>query len=202
MITIGLTGGIACGKSTVSSIIAEMEIPTLDADQVAREVVAPGSEGLTEIQRQFGDDICLDNGELNRPKLREIVLADSKKRKLLESITHPRIFMKMHEWQHTQERLGHPVVLVEAALMVETGSYKLYDAVIVTTCSATLQLSRLMARNQVSQQMAQQWIDSQMPISEKEAIADVVIQNNGTLRELEIETQNAWNHLLSKVTSD
>ena len=202
MITIGLTGGIACGKSTVSSIIAEMGVPTLDADQVAREVVAPGSEGLAEIRRHFGDDTCLENGELNRPKLREIILADSKKRKILESITHPRIFMKMREWQHTQEQLGHPVVLVEAALMVETGSYKLYDAVIVTTCSATLQLSRLMARNQVSQQMAQQWIDSQMPLSKKEAIADAIICNNGTLAELEIQTQDSWNQLMSALTSD
>ena len=202
MIKIGLTGGIACGKSTVSNIIAEMGIPTLDADQVAREVVAPGSEGLAEIQRHFGDDIRLENGELNRPKLREIIIADSKKRKILESITHPRIFMKMREWQHTQEQLGHPVALVEAALMVETGSYKLYDAVIVTTCSAALQLSRLMARNQVSQETAQQWIDSQMPLSEKEAIADVIICNNGTLAELEIQTQDSWNQLLSALTSD
>ena len=201
MINIGLIGGIACGKSTVSSIIAQMGVPTLDADQVARDVVASGSEGLAEIQRHFGDEICLENGELNRPKLREIIIANSEKRKILESITHPRIFMKMREWQHTQEQLGHPVALVEAALMVETGSYKLYDAVIVTTCSATLQLARLMARNQVSQETAQQWIDSQMPLSTKEALADVVIQNNGTLDELEIETQNAWTLLLSKLTS-
>ena len=199
MLKIGLTGGIACGKSTVSGIIARLGVPVLDADQVARDVVAPGSTGLAEIQRAFGADICLENGELNRPKLRDIIIGDSAKRTTLESITHPRIFMRMLEWQQTQEKLGHPVTLVEAALMVETGSYKLYDAVIVTTCSPDIQRSRLMTRNQISQETAQQWIDSQMALSKKEAIADVIIHNDGTLAELEMHTQNAWTLLLDNM---
>ena len=202
MLKVGLTGGIACGKSTVSSIIAQLGVPVLDADQVARDVVAPDSDGLAEIQRHFGNDICLENGELNRPKLRDVIIADSKKRTLLESITHPRIFMKMLEWQQTQERLGHPVTLVEAALMVETGSYKSYDAVIVTTCAPDIQRSRLMARNQITLDTAQQWIDSQMPLSEKEAIADVLIYNDGTLDELDAQTRDVWSQLLDTLASN
>lgn len=202
MLKIGITGGIACGKSTVSSIIARLGVPVLDADQVAREIVAPGSTGLTEIQKAFGNDICLEDGTLNRPKLRGIIIADPNKRKVLESITHPLIFMRMLEWQQTQKDLGHPVTLVEAALMVETGSYKMYDAVIVVTCSPNVQLSRLMTRNQVPQETAQQWINSQMPLAEKEEVADLVIHNNGTIAELDMQTKDAWTNLLGNLTSD
>ena len=201
MLKIGLTGGIACGKSTVSGIIATLGIPVLDADQVARDIVTIGSEGLFEIRQHFGEDICLDNGELNRPKLREIIIADPEKRQVLESITHPKIFMNMLKWQQRQQQQGCHATLVEAALMIETGSYKMYDAVIVTTCSVENQLSRLMARNKVSQEIAQQWINSQMPLAQKEAIGDVVIENNGTLTDLHEQTTNAWNQLLNKLQS-
>ena len=108
----------------------------------------------------------------------------------------------MLEWQQTQKDLGHPVTLVEAALMVETGSYKMYDAVIVVTCSPNVQLSRLMTRNQVPQETAQQWINSQMPLAEKEAVADLVIHNNGTIAELDMQTKDAWTNLLGNLTSD
>lgn len=201
MLKIGLTGGIACGKSTVAGIIAKLGVPVLDADQVARDVVALGSEGLAEIQEHFGEDICLDNGELNRPKLREIIISDPDKRKLLESITHPRIFMNMLTWQQSHQLNGCPATLVEAALMMETGSYKMYDAVIVTTCSPENQLSRLMERNQVSQDVAQQWIKSQMPLDQKVALGDVVIQNDGTLTDLHEQTTTAWKQLINKVQS-
>ena len=197
MLKIGLTGGIACGKSTVAKIIADFGVPVLDADQVARDVVAVGSEGLLEIRQYFGEDICLENGELNRPKLREIIIADPEKRKLLESITHPKIFMNMVKWQQTQQQEGHTATLVEAALMVETGSYKMYDAIIVTTCSTETQLSRLIERNQVSKEIAQQWINSQMPLSQKEAIADVIIHNDGTLTDLHTQVTNGWKQLMN-----
>ena len=201
MLKIGLTGGIACGKSTVAKIVASFGVPVLDADQVARDVVTVGSEGWIEIRQHFGEAICLDNGELNRPKLREIIIGDPAKRKLLESITHPKIFMNMIGWQKNQQQKGHTATLVEAALMVETGSYKMYDAIIVTTCSMETQLSRLMIRNQVSKEIAQQWIDSQMPLAQKEAIADIVILNDGTLSNLHAKVKHAWEQLMDTLQS-
>ena len=192
MLTIGLTGGIACGKSTVSNCIAELGVPTLDADVVAREIVAPNSNGLVEIVHRFGTKILLSNGELNRPALRNIILSDTQAKSDLEAITHPRIFMAMKSWQEQQATNGHKACVVEAALMVETGSYKLYDGLIVATCSRANQLSRLMERNDLSPEEATRWINSQLPLAEKERLADWVIYNDGTLEELRDTVRSSW----------
>jgi len=196
MIKIGLTGGIACGKSTVAGILKDIGVPILDADQVARDVVAIGTEGLKEIKKHFGADICLNNGELDRTKLRDIIINNPEQKKRLESITHPRIFMQMMEWQQHQEQAGHQVTLTEAALMVETGSYKMYDALIVTTCRHDIQLARLMHRNKIPIQSAQKWIESQMPLADKIAVANVVIENNDSLETLRTQTIQKWTTLL------
>ncbi len=192
MLTIGLTGGIACGKSTVSSCLTELGVPTLDADIVAREVVAPGSDGLAEIVQRFGQEVLLADDTLNRPALRNIILSNAKAKRDLEAITHPRIFTAMTLWQEQQAAAGHVACVVEAALMVETGSYKLYDGLIVATCSQEHQLQRLMKRNDLSRDAAQQWINSQLPLSDKERLADWVIENNGTLNTLRETVRSGW----------
>ena len=196
MLKIGLTGGIACGKSTVAGILKDIGVPVLDADQVARDVVAVGTEGLEEIKAHFGADICLNTGELDRTKLRDIIINNPEQKKQLESITHPRIFMHMMQWQKDQESAGHQVTLTEAALMVETGSYKMYDALIVTTCRHDIQLTRLMNRNELPMQTAQKWIASQMPIADKIAVANVVIENNDSIETLRTQTIQKWTTLL------
>lgn len=196
MLKIGLTGGIACGKSTVAGILKDIGVPVLDADQVARDVVAVGTEGLEEIKEHFGATICLDNGELDRTKLRDIIINNPEQKKRLESITHPRIFMQMMQWQQRQEQDGHQVTLTEAALMVETGSYKMYDALIVTTCNLDIQLDRLMNRNKIPVETAQKWIASQMPLANKIAVANVVIENNDSIESLRTQTVQKWTTLL------
>lgn len=199
MLKIGLTGGIACGKSTVASIIRDLGVPVLDADQVARDVVAVGSEGLEAIKYTFGAEICIDDGQLNRIALRNIILHNPEAKKELENITHPRIFKAMIVWQQQQVTLGHAVSLVEAALMVETGSYKMYDGIIVTSCSPELQSQRLMERNNITQTEAKRWIESQLPLEEKEALADWVIHNNGSLKSLQHTIVQGWPRFLTQV---
>lgn len=196
MLKVGLTGGIACGKSTVATVLKNIGVPVLDADQVARDVVAVGTEGLAEIKNHFGADICLSNGELDRSKLRDIILNSPEQKKRLESITHPRIFLEMMQWQQSQEKAGMQATVTEAALMVETGSYKMYDAMIVATCSPDIQLRRLMDRNNIPVATAQKWIASQMPLSDKVTVADVVIQNNDSIEELRAQTIQKWTKLL------
>ena len=199
MLKIGLTGGIACGKSTVASIIRDLGVPVLDADQVARDVVAVGSEGLEAIKYTFGAEICIDDGQLNRIALRNIILHNPEAKKQLEAITHPRIFQAMVVWQQQQQIDGHSVSLVEAALMVETGSYKMYNGVIVTSCAPQLQCQRLMNRNHISETDAQRWIANQLPLREKEAVADWVIQNNGSLKSLRDTIVQGWPRFLTQV---
>jgi dephospho-CoA kinase len=199
MLKIGLTGGIACGKSTVGSIIQKLGVPVLDADQVARDVVAVGSDGLNAIKSAFGADICLHDGQLNRIALRNVMLHNPEAKKELEDITHPRIFKAMIVWQQQQVALGHSVSLVEAALMVETGSYKMYDGVIVTSCSPELQCRRLMERNHVTEMEAKRWIESQFPLEEKEAIANWVIHNNGSLQSLQHTVVQKWPKFLTQI---
>lgn len=199
MLRIGLTGGIACGKSTVASIVQDLGIPVLDADQVARDVVAVGSDGLNAIKLAFGTDICLYDGQLNRIALRNVILHNPEAKKKLENITHPRIFKAMIAWQQQQVTLGHAVSLVEAALMVETGSYKMYDGIIVTSCSPELQRQRLMERNNITQTEAKRWIESQLPLEEKEALADWVIHNNGSLQSLQHTVVEGWLGFLTQV---
>ena len=202
MLTIGLTGGIACGKSTVASIIQNLGVPVLDADQVARDVVAVGSDGLNAIKRVFGTNICLHDGQLNRVALRNVILHNPDAKKQLEDITHPRIFQAMIVWQQQQVNLGHSISLVEAALMVETGSYKMYDGVIVTSCSPELQCQRLMKRNNITEVEARRWIESQLPLPEKEAIADWVIHNNGSLQSLQHTIVQGWPKFLAQIQVD
>ena len=161
-IRIGLTGGIACGKSTVSKQLLQLDIPVLDADQVARDIVTIGKPALTEITHHFGSNMLLPDGTLNRIALRNVILQNIEAKKTLEAITHPRIFQEMQRWQIMQETLRAPVTVVEAALMIESGSYKMYDAIIVVACQEETQITRLMNRNTIDRRTAIQWIQNQM----------------------------------------
>lgn len=194
---IGLTGGIACGKSSVATILKTLGIPVLDADQVARDVVAPNTLGLQEIVAHFGTEILLEDGSLNRQALRRRMIQNPTDKTTLESITHPKIFQAMQIWQAEQEKAGHSHTVVEAALMVETGSYRLYDALIVVGCREDIQIERLMHRNTIGETEAKQWIATQFPLSQKRDVATITIENNGSPEELRTKTIEMWTHLLS-----
>jgi dephospho-CoA kinase len=192
---VGLTGGIAAGKSTVGAHLRTLGATVIDADQVARDVVSPGSTGLAEIVASFGPDILQPNGTLNREALAAVVLQDDQARKRLESITHPKIRRQIA--QRAQEALssGSPAVFVEAALLVETGSAKLYPDLWVVRCSLEHQIQRLMNRKGCDQTTAQSWINTQMSADEKAKHATVVIDNDGDIGALRQRVDAAFQEL-------
>ena len=195
--TVGLTGGIATGKSTVAKMFAELGIPVIDADQLAREVVSPGSPGLEEIAREFGADVLTADGALDRKAMGAIVFGDPAKRKILESITHPRIARLTAERIMALAKHPAPFALYEAALIVENGAYRNFAGLIVVTTSPAVQLERVMARDDLSEADAQARIDAQMPMDEKASHADWVIHNDAGLAELDARVREV-HELLSE----
>jgi len=187
MRTVGLTGGIACGKSTVAELLRARGVPVLDLDQVARAVVAPGEPALAEIAARWPEVVSA--GGLDRTGLGRVITADPEARRDLEAITHPRIWERMERWI---AETPAPVGVIEAALMVETGSWRRYDALLVVSCARETQLTRLMARNAIERPEAERWLAAQMPVAEKEKLATAVIRNDGDLAALAAEVDRAW----------
>jgi dephospho-CoA kinase len=187
VITVGLTGGIACGKSTVARMLATRGVPVLDLDQLAREVVAPGTEGLAAIAARWPH--VVRDGALDRNALGALIVADAAAKRELELITHPRIWAAMEAWLARQTA---PVVVVEAALMVETGSWRRYDKLLVVTCSPETQRRRLAAREGYGAATVEKWLALQLPLAEKEKLATAVIRNDGDEAALELATAEAW----------
>lgn len=196
MKTVGLTGGIASGKSTVAALLRARGLPVLDADQVARAVVAPGSEGLAQVARRFGPSVLQADGALDRERLRVIVLADPAERAALEQITHPLIRAAIHRWLTEQAEAGAQVAVVEAALMVETGSWRLYDALLVVIAAVEVQQDRLMRRNHLDAEAARRWIAAQLPAADKAALATAVVENSGDEAALARALDLAWARIL------
>jgi dephospho-CoA kinase len=193
MRTVGLTGGIGCGKSTVAAILREQGVPVLDLDQVAREVVAPGEPALAAIASRWPTAVV--DGHLDRKALGAIIVADASARAALEAITHPRIWERMEAWLAARAIEGAAAAVVEAALMVETGSYRRYDVLVVVSCSPEVQAVRLAAREGYDAATVAKWQAAQMPLSQKAALADVVIENNGDAQALRARVMDAWQKL-------
>lgn len=190
MKTIGLTGGIACGKSTVAGMLRAAGVPVLDLDQVAREVVAPGEPALAEIAARWPQVVV--DGQLDRKALGAVIVADADARRALEGITHPRIWARMEAWLAARAGEGASAAVVEAALMVETGSYRRYDALLVVTCAPEVQRARLAAREGYDAATVERWLAAQMPLADKVALADAVIVNDGSAAALAAATRAAW----------
>lgn len=184
MLKVGLTGSIAVGKSHVAAIFAELGCHVLDADVTAREVVAVGSEGLQIIVEAFGTEVLNSDGALDRNKLGAIVFENEVKRKLLNSILHPIIISKYDEQMKIWESKDPKGIgIVDAALMIESGSYKRFDKLVVVYCQPDVQLSRLMNRNNLTQEEALRRINSQMSQEEKKSYADFLIDTSGSFEE-------------------
>jgi len=187
-LNVGLTGGIACGKSTVSRMLEARGAAIVDADRIAREVVLPGQPALRDIRETFGEDVIAADGALDRKRLGAIVFADEAARKKLEGILHPRIraemARQMAEWNAKEpERL----VVVDIPLLYESGLDKLFsfEEIVVVYVPRSVQLERLIARDGLPLEDAERRLDAQMPIERKRELADVVIDNSGTLAETE-----------------
>ena len=185
MVIVGLTGGISTGKSTVSAQLKELGAVIVDADIIAKEVVLKGKPAWKKIVGEFGEEILQGDGELNRAKLGEIIFNDEVKRKTLNGITHPAVFMEM-----AKQILGavftlKPLIVLDVPLLFESGKLLfLCSHVITVACDENIEISRLMARNDLSKEEAEARINSQMSLTEKCELSDTVIENNGTRGEL------------------
>lgn len=194
MLRVGLTGSIAVGKSFVTSVFAELGCRVLDADQTAREVVAPGAAGLKAIVENFGEQILAPDGTLDRARMASIVFADEEKRQRLNHILHPFIIARQNEILGEWEREDpNGIAIVDAALMIESGGYKRFDRLIVVHCRPEVQLERLMLRDKLTLAEAQRRIASQMPQEEKQRYGDYLIDTSDGFeptRERAVEVYN------------
>ena len=179
---IGLTGGIACGKSMISAYLAQKGIPVIDGDLVARQIVEPGTKGLAQIVDTFGAEYLHADGTLNRAMLGSRVFADKEALQQLNAITKP-LLLEAFKTQINALQ-AHPMIVLDVALLLEDPDYKeLADQVWVVTVSPVQQLARLMKRNSYTVEEAQNRINAQMSNEERIQYADVVIDNNGTMSE-------------------
>lgn len=195
----GLTGGIACGKSTVAGFFRELGVEIIDADQVARDVVAPGTPGLEAIIKEFGEGILGADGALDRKALGAIVFNDAEKRAALERITHPLIGAEGMRRILALQESDAPYLLYEAALLVEGGSYKNFSGLIVVTTTEERQLELLMKRDGAGREDALARIRAQLALSEKEKLADWVIRNTGDLNLLRQSVNDVHSSIIESI---
>jgi dephospho-CoA kinase len=178
---IGLTGGIASGKSTVAQRFVELGVPVIDADEAARAVVEPGTPGLAEVLKQFGSGVVAENGELDRRALRDLIFSDPGSRRDLEAILHPLIRADMDQ---SAERAVGPYVVMAIPLLVEAGSSGRVDRILVVDVDEAVQLQRVMARDGSTEELARAILASQASRSARLAAADDVLRNAGTVTDL------------------
>ena len=194
MLRVGLTGGIASGKSTVANELARRGAVIIDADELAREVVEPGTPGLAAIVRRFGDGV-LAGGQLDRAALAKIVFADPQARRDLEGIIHPAVRRRAAELEAAVPRTS--VIVHMIPLLVETGQESDFDLCVVVDVDHQTQLARLMARGPMSLEEAESRIAAQATREQRLAAADIVVDNVGTINDLRKQLDNLWSDLVS-----
>lgn len=200
-IIIGITGGIACGKTTVSELLAEKGAIPINADEIGHQLLKAGSPVIGELVDAFGQEILEESGDVSRKKLGAIVFNDKSARERLNTILHPLIIQRSRTLAR-QLVMENPscVVLLDAPLLIEAGAYNSVDLIVVVTALPETQLQRILERSQVqnrplSETEAQARIDAQMPVTEKVKYADVVIENEGALDELNKQIDALWEKL-------
>lgn len=185
---VGLTGGIGSGKSTVARQIAALGVPVIDADQVARWIMAPGEPAHAEIAGAFPDVLAAD-GTIDRKRLAAQVFADSAARMKLEAITHPRIAERVWQEADRLAAAGHRLAFYEASLLVETGRHHEFDGLVVVTASPEQQLARATARDGTTRAAVEARMRAQLPLAEKLKVATAVIDNDGDLAETQRQVE-------------
>jgi len=194
-VVIGLTGGIASGKSTVSAKLKELGAAVIDADLLARDVVRKGEIAYNKIVQCFGADILLPGGDIDRKKLGNIVFSDKEKLALLNSITHPEIINRMKERIQELKAEGAKVIVVDAAILIEMGLHKYVDSVWVLSVDRETQLKRLAERDKYDYREAENRINSQFTDEVRKKYADVVIDNSKPIEEVEKRLEELWNNI-------
>ena len=193
MLRVGLTGGIGAGKSEVSRRLAAQGAVVIDADLIAREVVEPGTDGLAEVVAAFGDGVLRPDGTLDRGRLGDLVFADPELRSKLNAIIHPRVAMRMAEL----ERGAGPgaIVVHDVPLIAENGRAGAYDVVVVVDAPPKVQAERLVRRRGMTREQARARMAAQARREQRLAIADIVIDNSGSLAELDRQVGDLWAQL-------
>ena len=196
MLIVGLTGGVASGKTAVSQVLKEEGAYIIDADQIARELVQPHKPAWNELIRAFGKEILQEDGFIHRKKLADKVFADPKKRKLLNQILHPRIKEEMdRRTKEIGQKDSEAIVVIDAPLIVELGDHREMDKLIVVASTQTQQIERLKERDGIGPGEALRILSSQMPVKEKVNLADFVIRNEGSLEETKKRAKEVFKEL-------
>ena len=187
---IGLTGGIASGKSTVGRMLSEQDFPVIDTDRLAKEVVEPGKPALEELVRAFGREILTGNKTLDRRRMLEVILTDADARQLAEKIIHPHVFKRMDQILQHLAASGDNIVIVEVPLLFEAGWQDLFDYVVTVLAPESLCVKRLIKCKEISRDTASKWMAIQIPQEVKAGRSDYVIHNNAGLDELRIKVND------------
>ena len=202
MLRIGLTGGIASGKSTVASMLRDLDCPVLAADALGHELLEPGQTAYAEVVREFGIDILDSYGNVDRTALGEIVFADEERRGKLNAILHPQIREIIEKWFAALDQPGGPeLAIVEAALIIEAGFNQNLDKLIVCWCRRAQQVERLLERG-LTEEQALRRIAAQMPMEEKRSLADETIDCSGTLEETERAVEQVVKRLMDAAAAE
>lgn len=194
---VALTGGIATGKSHVRAQFEALGVPTVDADQLARLAVAPGTSGLSAVIARFGRQVLDPSGALDRRKLASIVFADADARRDLEAIVHPEVRRLTDEWFGSIDAGRVSFAIADIPLLYEVGRDKDFDVVIVVACDPETQVRRVIQRDGVSEVEARQRLAAQMPIAEKVRRADYVVRTDGTIEDTERQVRDIYERLRS-----
>ena len=195
---IGLTGGIASGKSTVTKILREQGLPVIDADVLAHQAVGPGSPALQQIVEKFGADILQTDQSLDRKKLAERVFGNSADLRALEAIVHPEVRRLMTEAKQRLEQAGEVLAFYDVPLLSEKNMQSEFDSVVVVTCTPEQQVARLMSRDGLSAAQAEQRLRSQKPLASKAAVADYVLVNSDSEARLRSKVESLVQNLLAR----
>jgi len=196
MLIVGLTGGVASGKTAVSEVLKEEGAYIIDADQIARELVQPHRPAWNELVRTFGKEILQEDGSIDRKKLAEMVFVDPNQRELLNRILHPLITGEMdRRTREIGQKNSEAVVVIDAPLLIERGYHRKMDKLIVVTSTQGQQIERLKEREGLNSEAALRILSSQMPLEEKVRLADIVIRNEGSLDETKKRAREVFQEL-------
>jgi dephospho-CoA kinase len=196
MFVVGLTGGIASGKSLVARVFKDLGAHLIDADRIVHELLEPEQQACREVLDHFGKDILLPHGGIDRRKLGELVFSNPEKRAWLNSCLHPKVFnVYFAQVQHLQSRQPDAIVILDAALLIETGYHRKMDRVVVVYADREQQIKRLSLRDHFTREQALARITSQMPLAEKRAHADYVIDNTGDREDTEVQARAVFQKL-------
>lgn len=194
-IRLGLTGGIATGKSTVSKLFIDAGIPVIECDKISRDLLNKGTEAYYEVIEHFSDKILHTNKDINRKQLGRIIFSNAQKRKILEGIIHPRVRAQVEEDIKKYEEEGHEVIVVDVPLLFETNYQEIVDKTIVVYTTYKEQVVRLMNRDNITKEYAQMKINAQMSLSEKVDLADYVINNSFSI----LDTKRDFKKILEDI---